>query len=154
MIYLHSINTICSLPALDQNGENLTETDVNPWLLLGVGFMLTLLIGAMALANKSYSLSNIKSKTVGDGQHGTARWATEREMHKAFAYVPFTVTSWRKDEGRPSRQGLVLGCAGKKNRLSAIVDSDDIHCLMIGASASARPLSSCIPIWSTPAPAA
>ena len=52
MIYLHSINTICSLPALDQIGENLTETGVNPWLLVGVGFMLTLLIGAMALAKK------------------------------------------------------------------------------------------------------
>jgi len=134
MIYLHSINTICSLPALDQIGENLTETGVNPWLLVGVGCMLTLLIGAMALANKSYSLSNIKSKTVGDGQHGTARWATEREMRNAFSYVPFAIRDWRKGEHRPDKQGLVLGCVGQKHNLRAIVDSDDIHCLMIGAS--------------------
>ena len=34
----------------------------------------------------------------------------------------------------PGRTGLVLGCTGKKGQLTALVDSDDIHCLMIGAS--------------------
>ena len=28
----------------------------------------------------------------------------------------------------------MLGCKGKKGELTALVDSDDIHCLMIGAS--------------------
>ena len=134
MIYLHNISTLCSLPPLRNIRENLSIAGINPWLLVGVGFMLTLLIGAMALANKSYSLSNIKSKTVGDGQHGTARWATEREMRKAFSYVPFAIRDWRKGEHRPDKQGLVLGCVGQKQNLKAIVDSDDIHCLMIGAS--------------------
>ena len=134
MIYLLSISTICSLPALDQIEENLSKTGVDPWLLAGMGLMAALLIGGMALANKSYSLSNIKSKTVGDGQHGTARWATEREMRSAFSYVPFVIKDWRKGEHRPDKQGLVLGCVGQKHNLRAIVDSDDIHCLMIGAS--------------------
>lgn len=134
MIYLLSISTICSLPALDQIEENLSKTGVDPWLLVGMGLMAALLIGGMALANKSYSLSNIKSKTVGDGQHGTARWATEREMRSAFSYVPFVIKDWRKGEHRPDKQGLVLGCVGQKHNLRAIVDSDDIHCLMIGAS--------------------
>ena len=134
MIYLHNISTLCSLPPLRDVRENLSVAGINPWLLVGVGFMLTLLIGAMALANKSYSLSNIKSKTVGDGQHGTARWATEREMRSAFSYVPFAIRDWRKGEHRPDKQGLVLGCVGQKHNLRAIVDSDDIHCLMIGAS--------------------
>ena len=134
MIYLHNISTLCSLLPLRDVRENLSGAGVNPWLLVGVGFMLTLLIGAMALANKSYSLSNIKSKTVGDGQHGTARWATEREMRSAFSYVPFAIRDWRKGEHRPDKQGLVLGCVGQKHNLRAIVDSDDIHCLMIGAS--------------------
>lgn len=134
MIYLLSISTICSLLALDQIEENLSKTGVDPWLLVGMGLMAALLIGGMALANKSYSLSNIKSKTVGDGQHGTARWATEREMRSAFSYVPFVIKDWRKGEHRPDKQGLVLGCVGQKHNLRAIVDSDDIHCLMIGAS--------------------
>ena len=35
------------------------------------------------------SLNGIKSRTVGDGQHGTARWATTKEIHRTFQRVPF-----------------------------------------------------------------
>ena len=80
------------------------------------------------------SLDSIKSKTVGDGQHGTARWATPGEIKKTFRSVPFQTALWRKGEHLPGAQGLVLGCTGKKGQLTALVDSDDIHCLMIGAS--------------------
>ena len=80
------------------------------------------------------SLDSIKSKTVGDGQHGTARWATQGEIKKTFRSVPFQTALWRKGERLPGAQGLVLGCTGKKGQLTALVDSDDIHCLMIGAS--------------------
>ena len=80
------------------------------------------------------SLDSIKSKTVGDGQHGTARWATPGEIKKTFRSVPFQTALWRKGERLPGAQGLVLGCTGKKGQLTALVDSDDIHCLMIGAS--------------------
>jgi len=44
------------------------------------------------------------------------------------------VKQWRKGQDRPTEQGLVLGCKGRKNKLTTLVDSDDIHCLMIGAS--------------------
>ena len=71
---------------------------------------------------------------MGDGQHGTARWATPGEIKKTFRSVPFQTALWRKGERLPSAQGLVLGCTGKKGQLTALVDSDDIHCLMIGAS--------------------
>ena len=40
-------------------------------------------IGCLTLLNNRYTLNNIKSKTVGDGQHGTARWATDAEIRKA-----------------------------------------------------------------------
>ena len=33
-------------------------------------------LGGITLLAHIYNLNNIKSKTVGDGQHGTARWAT------------------------------------------------------------------------------
>ena len=81
-----------------------------------------------------YTLSGIKSKTVGDGQHGTARWATAKEIRQTYAHVPFEVEKWRSGQNLPTEQGLVLGCKGKKGELTALVDSDDIHCLMIGAS--------------------
>jgi len=47
------------------------------WMLIG---LLALVFGALAaiaaLSNRG-SLNSIKNKTVGDGQYGTARWATE-----------------------------------------------------------------------------
>ena len=104
------------------------------WMLIG---LLALVFGALvaiaALSNRG-SLNSIKNKTVGDGQYGTARWATEKEIRKSYRRVPFRPALWRKGEQLPEAQGLVLGCVGKKDRLAALVDCDDIHCLMIGAS--------------------
>ena len=106
----------------------------NITMLLGAGALMFAVIGGLALLSHHYTLSGIKAKTVGDGQHGTARWATAKEISKTYAHVPFTVKEWRKGRNRPAEQGLVLGCTGRKNELTALVDSDDIHCLMIGAS--------------------
>ena len=91
-------------------------------------------LAAIAAFSNRGSLDSIKSKDVGDGQHGTARWATPAEVRKTFRSVPFQPALWRKGERLPGTQGLVLGCTGKNGRLTALVDSDDIHCLMIGAS--------------------
>ena len=91
-------------------------------------------LAAIAAFSNRCSLDSIKSKDVGDGQHGTARWATPTEVRKTFRSVPFQPALWRKGEHLPGAQGLVLGCTGKKGQLTALVDSDDIHCLMIGAS--------------------
>ena len=104
------------------------------WMLI---LLLAVVFGALAAIttfSSRGSLDSIKSKTVGDGQHGTARWATPGEIKKTFRSVPFQPALWRKGERLPSAQGLVLGCTGKKGQLTALVDSDDIHCLMIGAS--------------------
>ena len=79
-------------------------------------WMLILLLAVVATTTFSGrgSLDSIKSKTVGDGQHGTARWATPGEIKKTFRSVPFQPALWRKGERLPSAQGLVLGCTGKK----------------------------------------
>ena len=106
----------------------------NITMLIGAGALMFAVIGGLALLSHHYTLSGIKARTVGDGQHGTARWATAKEVSKTYAHVPFTVKEWRKGRNRPAEQGLVLGCTGRKNELTALVDSDDIHCLMIGAS--------------------
>lgn len=36
-----------------------------------------------------YDMRGIKSKTVGDGQHGTARWATAKEVKDVYKHIPF-----------------------------------------------------------------
>ena len=102
--------------------------------LIAAGGLMLLVIGGLAMLSHHYTLSGIKARTVGDGQHGTARWATKKEIQQIYSHVPFNVKAWRKGDNRPEAQGLVLGCTGKKNEVTAVVDSDDIHCLMIGAS--------------------
>ena len=151
-----------------------------PFLLICGGLLVFLL--AVSFFSQRYSLNNIKSKTVGDGQHGTARWATPKEITRTYHVVPFRPRRWRKGIDLPQEQGVILGSMGgvkkkqlgqtarlpgkvleklrrpaapkrktkrrksekKKSRLRdfieeqqdirALVDSDDIHCLMIGAS--------------------
>ena len=106
----------------------------NLWILIAVAGVMVAVIGGLALLGDHYTLNNIKSKTVGDGQHGTARWATEKEIREAYAHVPFQVSDWRSGKHLPEKQGLVLGSVSGKHGITALVDSDDVHCLMIGAS--------------------
>ena len=131
------------------------------WLLLGVAAVAMIVMAGLTFFSQRYTLDNIKSKTVGDGQHGTARWATKQEIRATYQHVPFQPQEWRRGEDLPTAQGLVLGCVGgravkqhgklysqlsrldkrkkkpkrkERNPMRAIVDTDDIHCLMIGAS--------------------
>ena len=107
----------------------------NLWILLAAGGAVLAVFVALSLLADNYNLNNIKSRTVGDGQHGTARWATEQEIRSSYALVPFRVADWRAGRNLPEAQGLVLGSRdGRKGGITALVDSDDIHCLMIGAS--------------------
>ena len=104
------------------------------WILAAAGAAMFLAIGGLSMLSHYYTLNGIKSRTVGDGQHGTARWATKKELQSILKHIPFQPAEWRKGENRPTEQGLILGCESKKDALIALVDSDDIHCLMIGAS--------------------
>ena len=82
-----------------------------------------------------YSLRQIKNKTAGNGQHGTARWASSREIHKTYKAVPFEPKTWRRDEkSRPTEQGIIVGCESRGNETLALVDNGDVHCMMIGAA--------------------
>ena len=110
----------------------------NIGILVAAGLGMFAIIGGLSMLSYHYTLSGIKSRTVGDGQHGTARWATDKEIRQTYAHVPFKVRDWRKGVSLPTEQGLVLGCKGKKDELTALVDSDDIHCLMIAASGAGK----------------
>ena len=113
----------------------------NPLLLVIVAGIMFAVLGGVTLLSHIYSLNGIKSKTVGDGQHGTARWATKAEIKKIYKHVPFDPQRWRKqaakgqtptgDDGKPLPQGIVVGCPGNT---TAMVDTGDVHALMIGAA--------------------
>lgn len=136
---------------------------------LGAFFMLTL-----TLANR-YNLNNIKDKTVGHGQHGTARWATKKEIRRTYKYLHFNPQVWRTNpDSHPKEQGIVVGCKALnrirfknfvirfryvikviirylkennsekvyhkipkpvlQNTIGVMVDTGDVHALMIGAA--------------------
>ena len=135
-----------------------------PTLVIVMALMMAIL-GGISILGHMYNLNGIKSKTVGDGQHGTSRWATNREVKQTYRFVRFTPKKWREQatkgdiptvengvsvilrlrnflrrrKGKPEivipekvvPQGLVVGC-GPKNQ--AIVDTGDIHALMLGAA--------------------
>ncbi|MCB6502015.1 type IV secretory system conjugative DNA transfer family protein [Colidextribacter sp. 210702-DFI.3.9] len=129
----------------------MTIEAIIPLVIMGGAF---LLIAIVAHTTGRGNLDHIKSKTVGDGQHGTARWATKKEIQQTFKHNPFRPETWRKRLDLPTDQGLVLGCVGggsafsslwakifkrrkkgpERPTIQALVDTDDIHCLMIGAS--------------------
>ena len=52
--------------------------------------------------------------------------------------IPFRPEEWRKGEHLPKKQGLVLGCEGRKDHVIAIVDTDDIHALVTAASGAGK----------------
>lgn len=103
-------------------------------LFVCIGLGMFAVIGGLTLLSNYYTLNGIKSRTVGDGQHGTARFATEKEIRETYAHVPYQPEKWRKGESLPSEQGLVVGYKKKGGAVIALVDSGDIHCLMIGAA--------------------
>ena len=91
-------------------------------------------IGGLAALSNHYTLNGIKSRTVGDGQYGTARFATEKEIRETYSHVPYKPGRWRRGEALPEVQGLVVGYKKKGSSITALIDSGDIHCLMIGAA--------------------
>ena len=127
--------------------------------LLVVGAVMFCVLGGVTLLAHIYSLNNIKSRTVGDGQHGTARWANNGEIKRIYKHIQFTPERWRKQAAKgqtptvlkvvkKSRfrkkkhdvvpeavpQGIVVGCKGGKGNTVAMVDTGDVHALMIGAA--------------------
>ena len=70
-------------------------------ILLAAGGLMFLVIGCLAGLSHYYTLSGIKSKTVGDGQHGTARWATAKEIRQTYAHVPFEPELWHRSAESP-----------------------------------------------------
>ena len=102
------------------------------WMILICGGAL-LLLALVSKAGKSSGLDSIKGKTVGDGQHGTARFAKPEEIQRMYHQVRFTPCDWRRGNSQPEYQGFVLGSISHGKTVFALVDSDDVHCMMIGA---------------------
>ena len=121
----------------------------------GVGTVITMAVVlfvmgiAVFMLQHIYGLNGIKSKTVGDGQYGTARWATPKEIGKTYQCIPFTAEKWRTqaakgetptlgNTGQPVPQGIVVGRRGTARHTSALVDTGDVHALMLAGSGGGK----------------
>jgi len=102
-------------------------------LLIILGIVFGIFFAAVNFLD-SKTLNGIKNKKVGDGQYGTARWATKNEIKKTFVSLPFEPEKWCKGEKLPTVQGTVVGCRGTGKNTVALVDTGDVHTLMIGAA--------------------
>lgn len=92
------------------------------------------LLAVLVYCSNNYSLNGIKKKTVGQGQHGTARFSTKAEIKKTYTKIPFDVENWRQGKNLPTVQGTVVGCRNKGKRTYALIDEGDVHTMMIGAA--------------------
>jgi type IV secretion system protein VirD4 len=76
---------------------------------------------------------NIKSRPVGDGQFGTARWATQKEIDETYQVIPFEPQKWRQGINLPQNlEGCtVLGTLGTKKHVRARIDTSDSHTILV-----------------------
>ena len=101
-----------------------------------IGVLVVVFIAFIVIMNllDNYSLNGIKLKKVGNGQHGTARFATGGEIKRTFSSLPFEPELWRQGKNLPKVQGTIVACRGNGKRTTALIDTGDVHTLMIGAA--------------------
>ena len=109
---------------------------MNEKQMILIGVLVVIFIAFLVVVNllDNKSLNGIKAKKVGNGQHGTARWATKAEIKRTFIPLQFEPEMWRKGQNLPTVQGTVVGCRTHSKRTVALVDDGDVHTLMIGAA--------------------
>lgn len=102
------------------------------------------LILAMLVVNRNSFYSELDKitdkiytpKSIGQGQHGTARWQQQKEFEKNFKCNKFPLKD--KKDYQDNKGGLVVGYKkDKKNENIYFVDSN-IHSLTVGATRSGK----------------
>ena len=129
--------------------EALSKASMGEKLFLVLICVALLILWLITTVGKWANINSLKSKTVGDGQHGTARWATKKEIRETWKIVPFTPLEWRKkakagkpitwhnpqtNQEEPLPQGIVIGQEKHHGKQYCWVDDNDVHTLMIGAA--------------------
>ncbi len=95
-------------------------------ILIGILVVIFVVFAVLVNLLDNKSLNGIKAKKIGDGQHGTARWATKSEIKQTFIPLPFEPEKWRKGEDRPTVQGTIIGCRGTGKNTVAMIDEGDV----------------------------
>lgn len=91
-----------------------------------------------AVIGKNYSLDKIKARKVGNGQHGTAHWAEHKEISQNFSILKYEPQLWRMGACRPTIDGTIVGFEKKGKDTYALIDTSDVHTLMIAAAGTGK----------------
>ena len=103
--------------------------------LIIIAAVMFAIIALLTVWTDVYSINSIKSKKVGHGQYGSARFATEKEIRKTYKMVPYNPKQWREKQGDENLpQGTVVGMRKYGKQVYGLVDAGDVHTLMIGAA--------------------
>lgn len=103
-----------------------------------------LIIWAMLVINKNnfYSeldtiTNNIKTpKSIGQGQHGTARWQSQKEFERNFKCNKLPIKD--KKGYQANSGGLVVGYKKDRKNENIYFVNDNIHSLTVGATRSGK----------------
>ena len=102
------------------------------------------LIFAMLVVNKNTFYSELDSitdkiktpKSIGQGQHGTSRWQTQKEFEKNIRCNELPI---RDDNNyQANKGGLVVGYKKNKKTENIYFVEDNIHSLTVGATRSGK----------------
>lgn len=108
------------------------------FILLALVFGFIVITAFISSFGKRYSLNSIKNRSVGHGQHGTARFATKAEVKELYQQIPFEPQKWRNGQSLPNAQGIIVGSATRHGKTTAYVDCDDVHALVSGAAGTGK----------------
>ncbi len=97
--------------------------------LIGLGLVIIAFV-----SNRNYNLNSIQNKRVGQGQHGTARFATPHEVKRIYRLIAYTPELWRKQSVKPPSQGVIVGYQKNHGKVYALIDDSVVHTLMIGSA--------------------
>lgn len=108
---------------------NLLVISINPqhFTLLMIGVLLVVAL-FVAEFGRSYNINKIKRRTVGDGQHGAARFAYKPEIKKMHHSVSFEPQKWRNGKNLPKQEGFICSMPSPGK---ALVNSADHHILIV-----------------------
>lgn len=66
---------------------------------------------------------------------GLASYEQLDKIKETYKHIPYEPDKWRTDEkSRPKEQGIVVGCETIGKNTVGLVDTGDVHCMMIGAA--------------------
>lgn len=101
-------------------------------LYISLAALILLLLLVPLFSNKT-NLNKIKATKTGDGQFGTADWATSKELKENLQFIEFNPEAWRRGKNLPTQEGMIVGGVKSGKKMSAYIDTSDNHTMIVAA---------------------